>query len=70
MKHLCGTIWPSEMHRVPDGDFRKHDIEVGCWCKPVVRWYWCDDCQEETIMFFHNALDQREKIASGESMLQ
>lgn len=49
-------------HVYPLNDFRQHDTDSGptCWCKPEV----------DGEIVIHNALDEREKIETGERQVQ
>lgn len=49
-------------HIVPIGDWRDHDLEPTCWCRPVE-----DD--EEPGLWGHNALDDRLAYERGEKRL-
>lgn len=50
-------------HIVPLGDFREHELSLGCWCHPAQH-------AEHSDVVVHNAMDQREKIERGEAWLQ
>lgn len=44
------------IHLVPNDDYRPHDLDESCWCKPV---------EEEPSYFLHNSLDGREAYEEG-----
>lgn len=45
----------NSVHVVPVNDYREHELTNLCWCNPV-------EDEEETGLFIHNALDQRERF--------
>ena len=50
-------------HIVPLGDFKEHELTMACWCRPGLH----EDYSDVAI---HNAMDQRERLESGEIRLQ
>lgn len=54
------TDWP--IHIMPVDDFREHEIDVNCWCKPKFK--------DDNTLIVHNSLDERESYERGERMVQ
>ena len=50
-------------HIVPLGDFKEHEPSLGCWSHPRPH-------EDRSDLIMHNAMDQRERYASGELRLQ
>lgn len=55
--NICGK--ETEVHLVPDDDYRPHEAEETCWCKPV---------ETEPGQFSHNAMDGREAYEEGRKL--
>lgn len=47
-----------DIHVIPVGDLREHDLSRRCWCKP-------EEDSEEPAVVVHNSLDGREKHEAG-----
>jgi hypothetical protein len=57
-------VKPAEyLHVVPMGDLREHECSCTCWCRPT-------EDEETPGLWFHHALDGREKYETGELKLR
>lgn len=50
-----------EYHSIPPHDLREHEVHKDCWCRPELIYD-----EDEDAVWFHKAMDQREKYLSGE----
>lgn len=52
---------PEQIHVIPLGDFREHEVNDSCWCRPT-------SDEDEPGLFVHHAMDGREQFESGERL--
>lgn len=52
----------TDYHIVPIDDFREHEPETTCWCRPTQH-------DDESGVWLHHAMDGREAYESGERKL-
>lgn len=52
---------PEQLHIIPLGDFREHEVSDSCWCRPT-------SDEDEPGLFVHHAMDGREQFESGERL--
>lgn len=53
-------------HVVPLNDWREHDPNADCWCRPTL----LDDEETAGDVYIHHSLDGRELYETGERKLQ
>jgi hypothetical protein len=49
----------TQVHTVPDNDYRIHELDTDCWCHPE---------EIEAGRYAHNALDRREEYEEGRKL--